>query len=287
MATTHPGRFDCSKNFKRKEHFVTHLKTHDPDAQVKCGICCKSFKNASSLTTHVASFHKNRVRPTCKICHKIFRNSTGLQVHTVNIHSSGTRKRFPCPFDGCEKTYLDQHYVEMHIKIDHAENPYKFSCILCGKEFKRKTNFLSHIYSHTKEKPYKCSTCGKSFATKTHLGKHETFLCKRGLNGHIQIFHEKSCENKKRLQCSTCGKKFTASRRLKIHVEAKHPSPDSRLDYCDQCGYRSYTQAPIYGWASWAIARGARVGAPGGAQVYTRDDVIFDRPMETKDDICR
>lgn len=203
MATTHPGRFDCSKNFKRKEHFVTHLKTHDPDAQVKCGvsqlkyiltvilkfsrrhiltfdsahyysqICCKSFKNASSLTTHVASFHKNRVRPTCKICHKIFRNSTGLQVHTVNIHSSGTRKRFPCPFDGCEKTYLDQHYVEMHIKIDHAENPYKFSCILCGKEFKRKTNFLSHIYSHTKEKPYKCSTCGKSFATKTHLGKHE------------------------------------------------------------------------------------------------------------------
>ncbi|XP_035701629.1 zinc finger protein 394 [Folsomia candida] len=144
MATTHPGRFDCSKNFKRKEHFVTHLKTHDPDAQVKCGICC-------------------------------------LQVHTVNIHSSGTRKRFPCPFDGCEKTYLDQHYVEMHIKIDHAENPYKFSCILCGKEFKRKTNFLSHIYSHTKEKPYKCSTCGKSFATKTHLGKHEVCHMEKSL----------------------------------------------------------------------------------------------------------
>ncbi|XP_035701650.1 zinc finger protein 675-like isoform X1 [Folsomia candida] len=238
----------CSKSFKSKDILATHLTMHDTNAPVKCPICTKSLKNFRSRKTHIAIYHKNRVRPVCKICQKTFTTSTVLRLHTARKHSSTARQRFPCPFDGCGSTFLNQQSIEEHIKVEHVENPYRFPCILCGKEFKRKENLHTHIATHTKEKSYQCSSCGKRLAKKDHLKNHEfvhmekslrpvfkcnicpqIFFTKTGLNHHIQTFHE----NQKNHQCTICKRKFGLARHLKVHLEAIHLPIDSPLLSCD------------------------------------------------------
>ena len=47
-----------------------------------------------------------------------------------------------------------------------------FSCGICGKAFKQKSNSKRHARIHSGEKPYECDMCEKSFSN----GGHLTFL---------------------------------------------------------------------------------------------------------------
>ncbi|XP_035715904.1 zinc finger protein 25-like [Folsomia candida] len=134
--------------------------------------------------------------------------------------------------------------------MEHAENPVRFRCTLCAREFKRREYLNLHITTnHTGEKAYKCSTCEKRFVQRSHLQIHRrvhtdksdrikfichhcdrVFLTKPSLTGHIRAAHE----NLRNYGCPHCDKKFYRSAHLKGHVESKHtiskdPATNARI----------------------------------------------------------
>ena len=76
-----------------------------------------------------------------------------------------------------------------------------------------------HIQTvHEKMRPFKCQQCNKSFT------------CKRNLQYHIQIDHEKII---KPFKCQQCVKSFSSKRYLQLHIQTVHE--DSKLNTCHHC----------------------------------------------------
>lgn len=113
--------------------------------------------------------HTNLKRPRmCETCTRVFISSYNIKT----VHNP-TRVRWPCSFPGCDKTYQNKTGLNKHLRMDHVENPTKFPCTLCRKEFKVKTNLERHIATHTTEKTHNCSICARSFAGLHDLKRHE------------------------------------------------------------------------------------------------------------------
>ncbi|XP_021961681.1 oocyte zinc finger protein XlCOF26 isoform X1 [Folsomia candida] len=253
-------KWDCSKGskaFKSNYELTDHLVMNAPDANVKCEVCNKVFKNRRNLSAHLRRLHSNRKRPSCDTCHRELSTPANLRRHIDSFHSASEAHRFLCTFPGCEKTYQHIRSLLHHVRIEHAENAVRHSCKLCGKDFKTRPELEQHIPTHTTEKPYNCATCGKSFAhrgtmkghEKTHLEKSarkvlqchvcpQTFISKEGLRLHIRVVHE----NQKNYPCTLCDKRFSKSSNLKGHVEARHATNKELVHSCDKCEYKSHSK---------------------------------------------
>ncbi|OXA47380.1 gastrula zinc finger protein XlCGF7.1 [Folsomia candida] len=247
----------CSKMFKNNYELTRHILWHNHEAKVKCEICGKMSKNIVALSSHIWSTHNNRKRPRCDICNRVFSSAKTLRTHTNTVHSTRERPRFPCTFPGCEKTFLTKGHLSHHTKIEHSENPVRFPCTLCGREFKTRGVLEGHIHTHTTEKPFKCATCGRSFARKRHLKSHEmthleksardmlechlcpqTLLSKEGLQHHVRAVHE----NRRNYACAFCDKRFSGSSDLKRHVEGSHATNEELIHSCDRCEFNTHSK---------------------------------------------
>ncbi|XP_035712316.1 PR domain zinc finger protein 5-like [Folsomia candida] len=249
----------CLKTFRTKANLTRHMSTHNLDAKVKCEICARIFRNPRTLSNHIKRLHTNRDRAICDVCHRGFFSPDNLRRHISAVHCTITRPRFPCGFPACDKSYLTKADVSKHIKIEHAENPARFPCTLCGKEFRSKHNLDAHISTHTTEKPYSCFTCGRHFSNAYKLKIHEvthleqfarrifkceicdqTFLLKGYLQRHIQAVHE----NRRNHPCTFCDKRFSRSDNLRRHVEATHTG-NEKIHSCDKCNFRSHSKGTL------------------------------------------
>ncbi|OXA45042.1 PR domain zinc finger protein 5 [Folsomia candida] len=255
----------CPKKFRWKKDFARHVITHDPDAKVKCKICGKISKNPIALSHHMKNLHTNRKRPICEICRRVFHNSPTLRRHIKTIHSTSERPRLPCGFPGCEKTFQNKQHVSRHVSAEHAENPVRFRCTLCEKEFKLGMQLEQHIPTHTTEKPYNCATCGKSYALRGNMIRHEkthlqksardklqctvcfATLLRDSLQGHIRVVHE----NRRNYPCTFCDKRFPKSSELKRHVDQKHAANKEKIHTCDKCEYKSHSKVNL----AWHVKR--------------------------------
>ncbi|OXA45231.1 zinc finger protein 135-like [Folsomia candida] len=237
---------------------------HDSDAKVKlCEVSGLISKSRRALSSHMWKLHRNRMRPTgpsCDTCHRVFSSLTSLRRHSDTVHSRSAPPRFPCTFPGCKKTYSYKYAVANHVKTEHVENPVRYPCTLCGKEFKTKFELEQHIPTHTTEKPYNCATCGRSFAHRGSLTRHEkthlekstrarlkchlcpqTFLRRNNLEYHIRAAHE----NRRDHQCAICDKRFSKSSNLKRHVEEIHKADREKIHSCDKCEYMSHSKSNL------------------------------------------
>ncbi|OXA44971.1 zinc finger protein 486 [Folsomia candida] len=218
----------CSKQFKTKDNLTRHMVTHDPDAKVKCEVCGNIFKNKRSLSTHKFEIHIDQT--WCATCDQMFSSVDDLRRHNDTVHGGEEPPRFSCPVPRCKKTYQHEEDVAKHVETEHV----RFRCTLCRRTFETRVQLEAHISSHTR---YKCATCLKSFARirdmklheATHLEKSardvlqcplcpETFLTRRGLQGHVRVVHE----NQRNYPCTFCDKRFSQTSNLKRHVEAVH-----------------------------------------------------------------
>ncbi|OXA47264.1 oocyte zinc finger protein XlCOF26 [Folsomia candida] len=248
----------CSKMCNTRDHLQTHFATQHPDAKMKCKVCGNNLKSPQSLSNHIRNYHTNRKLPTCQICRRVFFSSATLRGHMNAAHTTAARPRVRCTFPRCTKTYSSQNSLSNHVRGEHAQNPVRLRCKLCGREFKTRGCLEKHISYHTTEKPYKCATCGRCFARGEHLKIHEethleksrrkifhcgicptTFVTKAGWKRHIVSSHG----NQRDYRCAVCGKRFALQSYLKRHVENKHPVDEEKIHSCKKCEYKSHSKA--------------------------------------------
>ena len=142
-------------------------------------------------------------------------------------------KKFPCTYEGCNRTYKTKGNLKTHLKIHNGDYSYRCEFDGCEKSFVSSYSYKIHHRIHTKEKPYQCESngCEKKFNTRYRLRAHmrihngDTFdctfeNCNKGFTTKSDLQkHVRTHSGERPYQCviENCGQTFTASHHLKIH----------------------------------------------------------------------
>ncbi|XP_034634906.1 zinc finger protein 648 [Trachemys scripta elegans] len=123
------------------------------------------------------------------------------------------------------------------------ERPYK--CMQCGRAFKKSSNLLSHIDTHSGAKPYACELCGKAYSHQGTLQQHKRlhtgerpYKCPFCIKAYTWSSdyrkHIRTHTGEKPYKCLDCEKAFVRSSDLRKHQRNMH-SNDKPFP-CQECG---------------------------------------------------
>ncbi|OQR69033.1 zinc finger protein-like [Tropilaelaps mercedesae] len=102
-------------------------------------------------------------------------------------------------------------------------------CGQCGRGFKKNSDLIRHMRTHTGERPYSCTICGKAFTVKSSLDVHTRThsglrlfpceVCARGFAtmGSL-IVHMRLHTGARPFACSFCPARFRTSGHRKLHL---------------------------------------------------------------------
>eukprot|EP01083_Nonionella_stella_P065993 173433_1 len=167
--------------------------------------------------------HKKEPMPMMIMNHR----ASHSQIHSNNNEESV--KSYSC--DVCCKVFKHRSNLKIHYVV---HTPDALCCSFCSKKFARKSNLNQHLRVHTGEKPYPCRFCSKKFAQshslKDHIRIHtgeKPFQCefcgKKFKVKHNMIAHRRLHTGEKPFQCAFCVKGFASKSSLNGHQKKKHP----------------------------------------------------------------
>ncbi|XP_012134539.1 uncharacterized protein LOC100876151 [Megachile rotundata] len=221
-----------------------HLKTHRETKEYQCTECSSKFCTNGGLNRH-SKIHVTKQSWKCSSCDKYFDNRTELQshneIHEISIWNAISRPQntesSDLPNDSltdiamdtdsavservlldtvAEKEAMDQIEASYTNPERRERKEYTNKCKFCPKTFRKPSDLIRHVRTHTGERPYKCDFCNKSFAVKCTLDSHT-----------------KVHTGKKTFRCHVCNSMFATKGSLKVHMRLHTGSKPFRCPVCD------------------------------------------------------
>ncbi|KAA0718863.1 Zinc finger and BTB domain-containing protein 41 [Triplophysa tibetana] len=177
----------CHKSFTRRPHLEEHMILHSQDKPFKCAYCDEYFKSRFARLKHQEKIHLGPF--PCDICGRQFNDRGNRKRHIECTH--GGKRKWTCYL--CGKSVRERYKAVVH------------QCQVCKKEFKGKTNLMSHFRTHSGEKPHRCVICNQTFRIKKTLTKHLV------IHSDVRPF-----------SCPHCSATFKRKDKLKYHVDHVH-----------------------------------------------------------------
>ncbi|KAH9519437.1 hypothetical protein Btru_002625 [Bulinus truncatus] len=242
----------CGNGFRGSQELRAHRLTHTSEKPHHCVKCDKSFKLLSSLKRHLL-YHDGGEFPfpcTYPECEKAFKSKYDLKCHN-RLHTG--ERPYKCPEPGCGMAFRIPCQFTMHKRSHTGERPFKCKTEGCCAAFISSNALQAHLLSHTTERPFCCEFCGKTFKHKilyhTHLKKHsyaQNFVCpvegcgedhtdRKSLNQHLTShhgIHDHKSLSKKMFECTeeSCGLFYCSEAVLRYHKQKAHKTGNTALD---------------------------------------------------------
>uniref|UniRef100_A0A1B6D4M7 C2H2-type domain-containing protein n=1 Tax=Clastoptera arizonana TaxID=38151 RepID=A0A1B6D4M7_9HEMI len=234
----------CDKSFLTTTGYKLHMKSHGREKEHECNLCGFHFTSAYSLHRHM-SIHSDDKKFICLLCGTKYRTEAQLRRHS-NEHKTShvkTRKRrgeakqlteeetkqlssqIPHQVYSMSEKVLIASFAERDRISDLKDPSEKFEheplhrnqCKYCPKSFRKPSDLVRHLRTHTGERPYQCDFCNKCFTVKSTLDSHV-----------------KTHTTQKQCACHVCGSLFTTKGSLKVHMRLHTGSRPFRCPVCDQ-----------------------------------------------------
>ncbi|CAL0325050.1 unnamed protein product [Lupinus luteus] len=120
----------CGKAFSLDFNLRSHMKTHSQENYHICPYtdCGKRYAHEYKLKNHIASHHgKNPSVDVTPVSHST-KYTPASEKQTKNKHSGGaygstsSDRPYACPYEGCEKAYIHEYKLKLHLKREHPEH---------------------------------------------------------------------------------------------------------------------------------------------------------------------
>ncbi|XP_069364283.1 uncharacterized protein [Maniola hyperantus] len=167
-----PSCEKCNIRFASETAYQQHMAVSPKHA-----ISGKLKRNQARNSVHkskATSYTRRVQRPTvaanvlCELCGRKFHAAAKLRDH-MHVHTG--QKMYKC--DICPKRFASKFLSKAHMLTCHGDNPLRFPCGVCHKEFKYDSNRRRHMLSHQDTRPlYKCDICDKTFTTLSGRDQH-------------------------------------------------------------------------------------------------------------------
>ncbi|XP_015177319.1 PREDICTED: zinc finger protein 236-like isoform X3 [Polistes dominula] len=229
----------CSLKFCTSGGLSRHLKLHKSKEQWKCTICQRVFVSKIQLKSH-HKMHFNKLNSdslevTDSSQKENISIDTSLSIDSTsnNKISFGNNKtsieenislddKMGTDSSVSEKVLLDivaekkiMDQIDGGVEKKETKE-YINKCKYCPKTFRKPSDLIRHIRTHTGERPYKCEHCNKSFAVKCTL------------DSHMKVH-----SGKKTFCCHVCNSLFATKGSLKVHMRLHTGSKPFRCQICD------------------------------------------------------
>lgn len=204
----------CTKKFKRKDVFVTHVmehvkmpprRKHHPKKKV---ILKKERREKRSLSKMTSAALEENQSPKITPCEK-----TTTEMHDYVTFSKleschlQDRDLYPCPGTDCSRVFKQFKYLSVHLKAEHKNNDEnamhyldmknkREKCSYCRRHFISAFHLQEHEQVHKGPQPYMCVSvgCYAQFSSVNallhHKQQHDDLRYKCELNGCNIVFSD-------------------------------------------------------------------------------------------------
>ncbi|KAJ8755655.1 hypothetical protein K2173_022250 [Erythroxylum novogranatense] len=111
----------CGKAFSLDFNLRSHMKTHSQENYHICPYtdCGKRYAHEYKLKNHIASHHEKNSTVDIKYSTPQEKMAKASKPSSGAYGSASSDRPYVCPYDGCEKAYIHEYKLKLHLRREH------------------------------------------------------------------------------------------------------------------------------------------------------------------------